>query len=500
MVCPSKISTKSGFMMLLFSWGVIFWPAIQAFAEDNIDFAAKSSGWHILDEETAKTAPKLPRKVKPKEKWIPIDPSYFNAPANGEPRTSLMLQNLPGAANSMTPNPGAPGYPTGAASTIPSGGSVQASFTSKGRVDKDTITEQVKQLVKTGNISTAVAYLWDIKWKGKLSPDLEKLVDSALVQLGDDKALNTPLMLAHTPDNGLVQGIQNMQSAGRIAEAILLAKEFERRNPNNESAASGLAHLYYKAEKFSDALASFKRADEINPKTSEYINNVIVCCTRIGALEELQNARRSFVQRFPDDPRTPDLEKAIAYYQKDFSKTREREAKGNSGSGAADYAHFSKNSMPLKIYIPDITYAAQNWQSEPDLSLDYYNIVCKAADEWKEASNGRVSFTTTTNKDDANIIVEWMDNPGSMTHSSALGSTSVVSNSKKLPQHKIDLLVPSKKFGGESSRFYYTTVHEFGHALGLSHSSAPDDIMYNTNLPDRHMTDNDRSRITELYK
>jgi tetratricopeptide (TPR) repeat protein len=346
----------------------------------------------------------------------------------------------------------------------------------------------------------AATYLWDLKWNTKLNDAQERLVDALLIQLGDAKAISTPLLVSHADNTALNASIANLRKAGRLQDAINMSKELERRSPLNDRTSATLAQIYFQSQNYNEALSSYKRADELNPQSS-YLYGMISCYNRLGMLEDWLNAKKLFLQRYPDDSRSKEMEKEIAYYQKDFDRTRERESKSNA-TGARDYAHFSKNLMPLKVFVPDPKAVTENWETAPDLSIDYCELLNKACTAWTEASGGKISFCTTSNRDEANIVIDWVSDASTMVHSSAVGSTSAEYDSRGIPvRHKIALLLlPAKKPGSDAARFLSTAIHELGHALGLSHSSSPQDIMYYTNLPDRQISDNDKQRISELYK
>jgi predicted Zn-dependent protease len=49
-------------------------------------------------------------------------------------------------------------------------------------------------------------------------------------------------------------------------------------------------------------------------------------------------------------------------------------------------------------------------------------------------------------------------------------------------------------------RLYTTALHEVGHALGLEHSTQAKDVMHHQGWRNKHLTPNDVSRLSTLYK
>lgn len=375
--------------------------------------------------------------------------------------------------------------------------------------------EIARASAELGDKDKAATSLWTLRSKIRNDQALERKIGGLLVEIGDERAISNSTILASATERELQGGIQQLSKEGKTTELIELCGQLSKRGQNARN-ESYTAYYLLKANKFAEALAAYKRADELNPSDGAALRGIMACATQLGLLEEVQSAQKEYVKRFPSDERSKKYQDQITYYEKDFNKTRDREKASEGASNPAgsrvssasvsatgDVPHFAKSNMPLKVYIPDFEASTESWQAAPDKSVDYMGTIHKSLDDWADASGRKVTFTTVNSPDDANISVEWLDDSTKMEHSFAAGTTGIATNSRGQRRHHLKLLVPTKASSSNAGEFYETSVHEFGHALGLSHSSDPSDIMYFSEVissETRHLSDNDRKRINELYK
>ena len=361
--------------------------------------------------------------------------------------------------------------------------------------------EYARACINNGEYQKAGELLWSLKGTVRADQTNERKIDGELIAIADERAISSPAMVASASDAQLLSGTANADRQRHTNDAVTLTREYATRNSTKSEAAQKYATALFKVSNYSEALAMFKKADDLDPSSSRNLNYMMACAIQLGQLEELQTMRQSFVARFPNDPRTKSIEQEISYYQRDFNQTRNRESQ--PGSKQTDRAAFGGIIMPLKVYVPDFSMATANWRVHPDPSLDCNSSIQKAMDDWTQASSARVSFQLTPNLEESNISIEYIDSSAGMAHSFAIGTTSVAVNSKGQPRKNIQLLVPTKVQASNNRVFYQTVTHEFGHALGLSHSSDPGDIMYFSELASsepRYLSDADKRRINELYK
>src|SRR5256885_1119121 len=95
---------------------------------------------------------------------------------------------------------------------------------------------------------------------------------------------------------------------------------------------------------------------------------------------------------------------------------------------------------------------------------------------WEQASGGRVHFTETENRADALFRVLWADK------NSGLYGEAVSIMVKGRQGAELHILLPEPNRDDALLRdtvVYLTCLHESGHALGLPHTRAFADIMYN---------------------
>lgn len=295
---------------------------------------------------------------------------------------------------------------------------------------------------------------------------------------------------------------------GNYAEAITTLKTAQPRFPNSAAIRAQLAFYNVKAGKFPEAKQEYTVAMKLGANDPRIYKTTMYCQDKCGDIDGLSNTRALFVQKFPHDPDASRIRDEIKYYGRDFQEVKEREASKQQSSIRRP---FESSDMPLKVYVHDRLKGRTVWSAgKPPAagSINYSYLIEQALNEWSNATQKRITFVFASDPESANIECSWTDDRSKLHNQSfAAGETSYDLNKSGRPRAKIALL--SKAEGKDFSEvdFYDTSLHELGHAIGLSHSSSPSDIMYfsgqsraanQKKLPS--LSAGDVSRINKLYE
>lgn len=152
---------------------------------------------------------------------------------------------------------------------------------------------------------------------------------------------------------------------------------------------------------------------------------------------------------------------------------------------------------PITIYIDD--------SNVPEhYSPTYYAQIEQAVEYWEEGGNGNLEFTPVfepVESREADIRIKWVENLENVegAPSGVAGYASPrVSDGRFV---RVDIVLEAGNYQGKAWRQYGDATmlsiakHEFGHALGLGHSSNRRDIMY----PEYEQRDNINPLLLSKY-
>jgi len=168
---------------------------------------------------------------------------------------------------------------------------------------------------------------------------------------------------------------------------------------------------------------------------------------------------------------------------------------------AGKMVRWSLKKMPLKVFIESSPSGIRNYQPA------YANQVSKALDVWSNVLSHQIAFAPTTNKEQADLRVSWVNSIDTKGHSDDGGTAYTagltVPNISNSQLKYMDIKLATFDIEGHpqnADTIYAVAVHEFGHSLGLlGHSPDSGDIMFARNEHVTIPTKRDSNTIRLLY-
>lgn len=271
----------------------------------------------------------------------------------------------------------------------------------------------------------------------------------------------------------------------RYTEAIAILestqKGGEHAHKDKEQEILGLC--YVREGKYKPAIECFKAVLAADPKKPAIVSALAGAYEGMGDLKQARECLKQYVHM--------DSKGDMATAAKDRLPVLKKVMKTAGDIESSDYfqavskpcvKRWSLTRMPLKVYF------------EPADSVKNYDkafegAVPKALDLWCKATDGKVSWTTTTDRTESNIEVVYTDDPAAVSrtqsHSEA-GVCEMKASGQKGAKiaginHAVIKLLTTNDNGKAftAAELEATSAHEVGHALGISgHSANPNDVMF----------------------
>ncbi len=235
------------------------------------------------------------------------------------------------------------------------------------------------------------------------------------------------------------------------------------------------------------------------------LSGLMHCEWKNGELEEVQQTRREYVAKFPKAPDVKRVMDEIKYYDQDFATTRETE----KGSYPRHYLFRSwinsgMPKMPITVSISASKLSRINKSYKKAISTRYQDLAKRAFLLWSSATGGTLVFDFIANPADAQINCEWTNNLKERGNSFEAGHCDTIRSGSLRTEKQRPLIFVGSNLTETDTSFYNICVHEIGHALGLMHSSNPQDVMYSMGGPqDAHqfavLSKQDINRVRTIY-
>jgi tetratricopeptide (TPR) repeat protein len=234
------------------------------------------------------------------------------------------------------------------------------------------------------------------------------------------------------------------------------------------------------------------------------LQRLIRCEMNNGELEAIQQTRREYLAKFPNEADAKIVSDEIKFYDHDFVSTRSDEAAGGNQKPYRPWLPNGLPKMPVRVSVSASKLMSPTKSYTTAVANHYADLAKRAFLAWSFATDGKLAFDFVNNSESAQINCEWTNNLKERGQSFEGGHCETVNRDSYVSQKQRALVVLGREGASDDIGFYNICLHEIGHALGLEHSSHPEDVMYFSGSPTRYsqfaaLSKGDIQRVRAVY-
>jgi tetratricopeptide (TPR) repeat protein len=261
-----------------------------------------------------------------------------------------------------------------------------------------------------------------------------------------------------------------------------------------------LAECYAKNDQLESAVTTLNQGIAAKPENPQLYLELSAAYMSMGNVKGSMDTLQAFLDKFPDDKNYNAIADRLKSLKQEHADTAKPRAPSDPTRQERIY-NWPDSFFPLKVYVAPNEDVLLSESASGISARSAYEIVQLACSEWQQATNGRLRFTFVLQPQDSNIEVAFTNDSSNMENQSAAGTTQW-SGRGEAPKVRIYLLGSTDAKGPlEPERLLETSLHEFGHAVGLEHSNNVKDVMYYQMRPTpiTEPSDVDARRVIVLY-
>lgn len=295
----------------------------------------------------------------------------------------------------------------------------------------------------------------------------------------------------------LVKGYQDataLADAGKLEQARQKAVVLCQRAPKSSAVRILYASILTAMSKPEQALVQLKQAEALDPDNEVILYNEGASEVNVGNFKAAVSYLQRYLRNYPKGRFANKAASALQIAKSNLSRTSTSDSDYFALCLDKDARRWSTKLMPLKVYI----YPGEGTNN---FQMSDQDVLKRAFSDWEKVSNSRISFKFVDHPEEAVITCKWTETQPETVGAEHGNTTFDIDSSGNLVTAHITLCTtygPEGKAPSEND-LRVTTLHEVGHALGLSHSNSPDDVMFALASHAQAISARDAQTLEKLY-